>query len=191
RLADLGRAGRGTLVIAARPGQAVSASATMAGMGWKPANIFTASVAATSTFLPIAVQKSSAAEVNGTISAYYIKDPANPSWANDPGMKLYEKILAKYAPGADPKNGNYLYSMAKAYSFVQARRAAGKNPTREGLMAAARSMKDRTNPFLLPKIITKTSKNDPFPISQQQLVRWNDGQFTPFGALIDTRPKGL
>jgi hypothetical protein len=81
--------------------------------------------------------------------------------------------------------------MAKAYTFVQALRAAGKNPTRESLMAAVRSMKDRTNPFALPGVVTKTSKNDPFPISQQRLVKWNDGGFTPFGALIDTRPKGL
>jgi branched-chain amino acid transport system substrate-binding protein len=191
QLLDLRRAGADTLLIASLPTQAIIAYATMAGMGWKPANIFTASVAATSTFLPIAVQKAGAAEVNGTISSYYIKDPANPSWANDPGMKLYQKILAKYAPGADPKNGNYFYGMAKAYTFVQALRAAGKNPTRESLMAAARSMKDKSNPFLLPSVVTKTSKNDPFPISQQQLVKWNDGAFTPFGSLIDTRPKGL
>jgi branched-chain amino acid transport system substrate-binding protein len=191
QLLDLRRAGVDTLLIASLPTQAIIAYATMAGMGWKPANIFTASVAASSTFLPIAVQRAGAAEVNGTISTYYLKDPANPSWANDPGMKLYQKILAKYAPGADPKNGNYFYGMAKAYTFVQALRAAGKNPTRESLMAAARSMKDKSNPFLLPGVVTKTSKTDPFPISQQQLVKWNDGAFTPFGSLIDTRPKGL
>jgi branched-chain amino acid transport system substrate-binding protein len=191
QLLDLRAAGVDTLLIAALPTPTIIAYATMAGIGWKPANIFTTSVAATSTFLPIAVSKAGAAEVNGTISTYYTKDPANPSWANDAGMKLYMKIMAKYAPSADPKNGNYLYGMAKAYTFVQALRAAGPNPTRESLMAAVLKMNDKTNPFLLPSVVTKTGKNDPFPISQQQLVKWQDGSFTPFGSLIDTRPKGL
>jgi branched-chain amino acid transport system substrate-binding protein len=191
QLLDLRQAGIDTLLIAALPTQTIVAYATMAGMGWKPANIFTTSVAATSTFLPIAVQRAGANEVNGTISTYYSKDPANPSWANDPGMKLYMRIMAKYAPSADPKNGNYLYGMAKAYTFVQALRAAGPNPTRASLIAAVLKMNDKTNPFLLPGVVTKTGKNDAFPISQQQLVKWNNGLFTPFGQLTDTRPKGL
>ncbi len=191
QLLDLRAAGVDTLLIAALPTQTIVAYATMASMGWKPANIFTTSVAATSTFLPIAVARAGAAEVNGTISTYYSKDPANPSWANDPGMKLYMTIMAKYLPGADPKNGNYLYGMAKAYTFVQALRAAGPNPTRASLMAAVLHMNDKTNPFLLPGIVTKTGRNDAFPISQQQLVKWNDGLFTPFGSIVDTRPKGL
>jgi hypothetical protein len=58
-------------------------------------------------------------------------------------------------------------------------------------MAAVLHMKDKTNPFLLPGVVTKTGPNDAFPISQQQLVKWNDGAFTPFGSMVDTRPKGL
>jgi branched-chain amino acid transport system substrate-binding protein len=192
QLLDLRRAGVDTLLIAALPTQTIVAYATMAGIGWKPSHIFTTSVSATSTFLPIAVAKAGAAEVDGTISTYYTKDPASARWANDPGMKLYRKILAKYAPGADPRNGNYLYGMAKAYTFVQALRAAGANLTRASLMRAVLHMKDRTNPFLLPGVVTKTNgARDAFPISQQQLVRWGNDGFTPFGALIDTRPRGL
>jgi branched-chain amino acid transport system substrate-binding protein len=192
QLLDLRQAGVDTLLIAALPTQTIIAYATMAGIGWKPANIFTTSVSATSTFLPIAVAKSSASQVNGTISTYYTKDPANAQWANDPGMKLYLQIMAKYVPGADPKNGNYFYGMAKAYTFVQALRAAGKNPTRASLMYAVLHMNDKTNPFLLPGVVTRTNgTKDAFPISQQQLVRWQDGGFTPFGSLIDTRPRGL
>jgi len=191
QLIDLRSAGVDTLLIAALPTQTIVAYATMAGIGWKPANIFTTSVAATSTYLPIAVSKSSAAEVNGTISTYYTKDPANAMWANDAGMKLYMQIMAKYLPSADPKNGNYLYGMAKAYTFVQALRGAGANPTRASLMASVLKMNDKTNPFLLPGVVTKTGKNDAFPISQQQLTKWQDGSFTPFGQLIDTRPRGL
>jgi branched-chain amino acid transport system substrate-binding protein len=191
QLLDLRREGVDTLLIASLPTQAIIAYGTLAGIGWKPANIFTSQVAATSTYLPIAVSRAGAATVNGTISIQYLKDPASPTWANDPGMKLYMKIMAKYAPTADPKNGNYYYGVAKAYTFVQALRAAGRNLTRESLMAATLKMSDKSNPLLLPGAVTKTGKNDAFPISQQRLVRWNDGGFTPIGPLVDTRPKGL
>ena len=38
--------------------------------------------------------------------------------------------------------------MAKAYTFVQALKAAGPNPTRAGLLKAVFNMNDKTNPFL-------------------------------------------
>ena len=47
-------------------------------LGWKPANIYVNSVSATDTFMTTAVASSSAATVNGSISAAYLKDPASP-----------------------------------------------------------------------------------------------------------------
>ena len=188
---DLQKAGVDTLMIFGTPTPTIRTYATMKAIGWKPANIFVNSVSATDTFMGIAVARAGAAEVNGSISTYYTKDPANPAWDNDAGMKLYKSIMAKYAPaGAKVTDGLYIYGVAKAYTFVQALRAAGANPTRASLMNAVLNMNDKTNPFLLPGVVTKTGKNDHFPISQQQLIRFNNGSWTPVGPLTDTRPKG-
>jgi branched-chain amino acid transport system substrate-binding protein len=187
----LRRAGVDTLMIFGTPTPTIITYATMAAIGWKPANIFLNSVSATDYFMSIAVAKSSAAEVNGSISTYYTKDPANPSWDNDAGMKLYRSIMAKYAPeGARVTDGLYIYGMAKAYTFVQALKAAGPNPTRASLMKAVLNMSDTSNPFLLPSVVTKTGPNDYFPISQQQLIRFNGGTWNPVGQLINPRPSG-
>lgn len=187
----LRRAGVDTLMIFGTPTPTIRTYATMAAVGWKPQNIFLNSVSATDTFMGIAVARAGAAEVNGSISTYYTKDPANPSWANDAGMKLYKSIMAKYAPSnAKVTDGLYIYGMAKAYTFVQALKAAGQNPTRAGLMKAVLNMNDKTNPFLLPGIVTKTGETDFFPISQQQLIRFNNGTWNPMGQVTDTRPKG-
>ena len=187
----LRRAGVDTLMIFGTPTPTIITYATMAAIGWKPANIFLNSVSATDYFMAIAVAKSSAAEVNGSISTYYTKDPANPSWANDKGMKLYKAIMAKYAPdGARITDGLYIYGMAKAYTFVQALKAAGPNPTRASLMKAVLNMNDTSNPFLLPGVVTKTGPNDYFPISQQELEKFNGGLWNPVGQLINPRPKG-
>src|SRR5437667_353562 len=182
----LRRAGVDTLMIFGTPTPTIRTYATMAAVGWKPANIFLNSVSATDTFMGIAVARAGAAEVNGSLSVYYTKDPANPSWNNDAGMKLYKAIMTKYAPaGVKVTDALYIYGMAKAYTFVQALKAAGANPTRASLMKAVLSMNDKTNPFLLPGVVTSTSSRDHFPISQQQLIRFSNGSWTPIGALVD------
>jgi branched-chain amino acid transport system substrate-binding protein len=187
----LRRAGIDTLMLFATPGKTITTYVTMAKVGWKPQNIFLNSVSATDAFMTAAVAGAGAAEVNGSISTYYTKDPANPSWNNDAGMKLYKSIMAKYAPSnARVTDGLYLYGMAKAYTFVQALRAAGPNPTRASLMKAVLNMNDKSNPFLLPGVVTKTGASDFFPISQQQLIRFNNGNWNPMGQLTDTRPRG-
>ena len=187
----LRRAGVDTLMIFGTPTPTIRTYATMAAVGWKPQNIFLNSVSATDAFMSIAVARAGAAEVNGSISTYYTKDPANPSWNNDAGMKLYKSIMAKYAPSnARVTDGLYIYGMAKAYTFVQALKAAGPNPTRAGLMKAVLNMNDKSNPFLLPGVVTKTGKTDFFPISQQQLIKFNNGSWSPMGQITDTRPRG-
>jgi branched-chain amino acid transport system substrate-binding protein len=187
----LRRAGVDTLMIFGTPTPTIRTYATMAAIGWKPQNIFLNSVSATDTFMGIAVARAGAAEVNGSISTYYTKDPANPTWNNDAGMKLYKAIMTKYAPaGVKVTDGLYIYGVAKAYTFVQALKAAGPNPTRASLMKAVLNMNDKSNPFLLPGVVVKTGERDYFPISQQLLIRFNNGLWNPTGQLTDTRPRG-
>jgi len=187
QILELRKAGTDTLMIFATPSPTITAYATMAKIGWKPANIYVNSVSATQTFMGIAVKSAGAAEVNGSISTYYLKDPANPSWANTPGMKLYMQIMAKYAPSADPKNGLYFYGMAKAYDVVQQLRRAGGNLTRDSFMRSVRNSTLVGSPFTLPTVKTTTGPKDNFPISQQRLIRFADGAWTPFGPLLDPR----
>ena len=51
-------------------------------------------------------------------------------------IQLFTKIHAKYMPSTIPLDGNVLYGMAVAYTFVQAMFKAGKNPTRQSLISA-------------------------------------------------------
>jgi ABC-type branched-subunit amino acid transport system substrate-binding protein len=189
QVVDLRRSGADTLMIFATPAKTIQTYATIARVGWKPANVFLNSVSATDAFMTTAVNLAGAATVNGSISTYYLKDPANPSWNNDAGMKLYLQIMERYLPEANVKDGLYLYGMAKAHTFVQALYKAGANPTRDSLMKAVLNLTDRTNPFSLPGAITQTRPGDAFPISHQRLQRFNNGTWQPIGPLVNTRGK--
>jgi branched-chain amino acid transport system substrate-binding protein len=127
--------------------------------------------------------------VNGIITVGYLKDPQDPRWSNDPAMRQYREIIAKYGSGLNGNDGQVLYGVAKAEAFVQALSKAGKNPTRASLMNAVLSM-NYPNKFLLPGVVQKTTKSDRFVISQMQLQRLNASTklFVPFGRLIEGRP---
>jgi len=187
QLVDLRRSGADTLMIFATPAKTIQTYATLARLGWKPDKIYLNSVSATDAFMTTAVRLAGADAVNGSISVQYLKDPANPEWDNDAGMQLYRRIMAKYLPAANPKDGLYLYGFAKAEDFVQVLYAAGKNLTRAGLMKTVLNFTNSKNPFALPGAITKTGPKDPFPISHMRLIRFNNGTWTAVGPLINGR----
>jgi branched-chain amino acid transport system substrate-binding protein len=188
QLSALKGSGADTLMIFATPAKTIQTYAILRALQWKP-KIYVNSVSATDAFMTLAVANATAAYVNGSISTSYAKDPANPIWDKDAGMKQYKQIMAKYLPDRKATDGLYLYGVAKAYTMVQTLYAAGKNPTRASLMRAARNLNFKSNPFLLPGVVTKTKGNDQFPISQLELIRFNDGKWDAIGKLVDGRGK--
>ena len=128
--------------------------------------------------------------MNGMITITYGKDPQDPKWNNDPAMRLYRSIIAKYGGGANANDPQVAYGVSKAWTFVQLLYRAGRTPTRASLMNALTSM-NYPNPLLLPGIVQKTTKTDRFVISQMQLQRYNGNTrlWVPFGRLIEARPR--
>jgi ABC-type branched-subunit amino acid transport system substrate-binding protein len=191
QVAKLKASGADTFLIFATPTPTIQAYVVSTKLGWHPAHIITNSVSATDAFLTIAT-KSGSDNTNGTITASYLLDPANPIYNKTPGMKLYRAIMAKYAPKANANDGLNLYGVAKAWTTVQVLQAAGKNLTRAGLMKAARSMNftvkaKKVNPFALPGVDVRTKGNYQFPISQVTLVQYQNNVFQPIGKLINGR----
>ena len=111
----------------------------------------------------LATKSSSAQTTNGTITATYLKDPTDPKWDNDPGMKLYKKIMAAYYPKGNVNDQFNVYGMSAAWTMIRALQRAGPNPTRASLMAAVRSLNYSDNPFLLPGIKVQTERERPVP----------------------------
>ena len=64
-------------------------------------------------------------------------------------MRLYRQIMGRYLPRGDVNDGFHVYSMAVAYSFVDAGKS-GRSPTRAGIVRAVQSLNERANPFVLP-----------------------------------------
>jgi branched-chain amino acid transport system substrate-binding protein len=191
QVAKIKASGADTLAIFATPTPTIQAYVIATKLGYKPANVFTNSVSATDPFLTIA-EKSGSNIVEGTLSVNYQLDPSNPIYNKRAGMKLYRSIMKTYAPKANANDPLNLYGVAKAWNTVQLLQRAGKNPTRAGLMAAARKMaftpgKKNANPFLLPGVSTFTKGTFQYPISQVVVVKYVNHVFQPQGSLLAGR----
>jgi branched-chain amino acid transport system substrate-binding protein len=187
QLARQKAAGADTWVLLTTPTPTVRAIATAKALNWKPDTIVINSVSAIDTVMAAAVARAGADFVNGAISTAYLKNPANPRYTNDPVVKQYRTLLARYGPdGADPNNTFFYYGFAKAYDTVKLLQLAGKNPTRASLMRATQRM-NWVNPYAIKGVKVKTSKTDRFPLSQIKLIRFGNGTWTEFGSLIKGR----
>jgi branched-chain amino acid transport system substrate-binding protein len=182
QIAKLKASGANVLAVFATPTFAIQAYVFANRLGWKPLVINNA-VSGTSNIMLLASEGGKNKAVEGTISTTVLKDPTDPRWNKDPGMKQYRALMGKYADGENINDVYHVYGMAVAYETVGLLRRLGANPTRAGLMARARSMTSAGNPFLLPGISVKTGKGDSFPIQQGQLQRWTKGRWVPFGGL--------
>ena len=178
--------GADTWVLLTTPTPTVRAIATAKAVAWKPDTIVINSVAAVDSVMKAATSSAGSAYTEGAVSSAYLKNPTNPKYAKDPVMRTYYRLMGKYAPGIDARNGFYYYGFAKAYDVVRLLYLAGTNPTRESLMAATRKM-NWHNPYAIDGVITKTSATDRFPLSQIKLVKYTNGSWTEFGGLIKGR----
>ena len=186
QIAKLKASGANVLAIFATPTFAIQAYVFANRLRWKP-RVVVNGVSGTSNIMTLASEGGKNKLVEGSITNTILKDPTDPRFKNDPGMKLYRTILGKYAKGANPDDTYHVYGMAVGYETVGLLKRLGASPTRAGLMKAARSMNDPRNPFLLPGIVVKTGTGDGFPVQQGQLQRWAKGRWGPVGGLWQSK----
>lgn len=114
----------------------------------------------------------------GVITAGYLKDPTDPHWADDAGIKHYLESAAKY--GTFDKTSVWgVNGYAICDSVVKALQHT-KAPTRQGFMDAVRSM-DFDNPYLAPGLKVRTGAEDAFPIETLQLQRFDGEKWEQLG----------
>jgi branched-chain amino acid transport system substrate-binding protein len=126
----------------------------------------------------------------GIISVNYGKDPDDPTWDNDPGMKRWRAFMDKYYPEGDKHSNLNSYGYGNAQTLVNLLRACGDNLTRENVMAQLANIKDFEFDLLLPGISIYSSPTDYRGIRQLQMIRFNGERWEGFGPIISDDYKG-
>jgi len=180
-------AGADLFFSASTPKQAAQAIKKIYEMGWHPIQI----VDINATSVGAVLQPAGLEASKGLISTNYGKDPADPQWKDDPGMKRYFDFMAKYYPDGD-KNSNFnTYGYSTAQLMVHVLKQCGDNLTRENVLKQATNLKNVELDMALPGIKGNTAPNDYRVNKQLQMMRFNGERWELFGPILeDAGPAG-
>jgi ABC-type branched-subunit amino acid transport system substrate-binding protein len=149
-------------------------------LGWKPVQILDINATPVSqTLVPAGLENA-----KGIISVNYGKDPLDPQWANDEGMKRYKAFMASYAPGEDSNSGIATYGYSTATLLVQILKQCGDDLTRANIMKQATNVKDYVADLALPGMTTSTTPDDWRINKQFQMMRFDGQRWVMFGPIL-------
>ncbi len=152
---------------------------------WKPMHFLNNVSASIGTVLKPAGFENS----QGIISTAYMKDPMDPQWKDDAGVKKWNAFVDKYMPGANKADGGIVTGYNDAQTMVQVLKQCGDNLTRENVMKQAASLKNVEQEMLLPGIKINTSADDFAPIQQEQLEVFKGDRWELFGEIYSAAKK--
>jgi branched-chain amino acid transport system substrate-binding protein len=176
-------AGADLFFSATTPKQAAQAIKKIAELNWKPVHIL--DINATSVG---AVMKPAGLEASkGVISVNYGKDPLDPTWKDDAGMKKYFEFMAKYYPDGDKDSSFNSYGYMTSQLLIHVLKACGDNLTRENVLKQATSLKNVQLDLLLPGITVNTTPDDYRVNKQLQMMKFNGERWEMFGPILEDK----
>jgi branched-chain amino acid transport system substrate-binding protein len=180
-------AGADLFFSATTPKQAAQAIKKIAEMGWHPTQI----VDINATSVGAVLKPAGLDAAKGLISVNYGKEPLDPTWKDDAGLKKYFDFMAKYYPDGDKDSNFNTYGYSTAQLLVHVLKQCGDNLTRENVMKQATSLKDFATDTALPGIKANTSPTDYRVNKQLQMMKFNGERWELFGPILeDTAPAG-
>ena len=150
-------------------------------IGWKPVQIV--DINATSVG---AVMKPAGPDASkGVISTNYGKDPLDPTWKDDAGMKRYLDFMAKYYPDGDKDSLLQHLWLQHRQLLIHVLKQCGDNLTRENVMKQATSLKNVQLDLSLPGIVGNTTPTDYRVNKQLQMMKFNGERWELFGPILE------
>src|ERR1700733_14183762 len=181
QILKLKSAGADVLFSASTPKFAAQAIKKTAEIGWHPVHIL--DINATSVG---AVMKPAGLEASkGVISVNYGKDPLDPTWKDDPGMKKYFEFMAKYYPDGDKDSSFNSYGYSTSQLMIYVLEKCGDDLTRENVLKQATNLKDVQLDLALPGIVGNTTPNDYRVNKQLQMMKFNGERWEMFGPILE------
>jgi branched-chain amino acid transport system substrate-binding protein len=168
------------LIAATLPPLAVQAISKVNDLRWKPM-FFISSLSAS---VPTELLPSGMEGSVGLLSSTHAKDPNDPAFESDAGMREWRAWMSKYLPAEDKRRPIFVTGYNAAGALVQVLKQAGGDLSRENIMRQATNLRDLELPMLLPGVKINTSPTDYYPVQQLQLMRFDGKRWVRFGDLV-------
>ncbi len=180
QIVTLQGSGADVIVIGATPKFGAQAIRKTFDLGWTPVRI----VSNVTSSLNAALKPAGLEKSKGLITATYGKDPTDPRWKDDPGLKAWKDFTTKYMSPTEFTDLNAVYGFGAAATMVQVLKQCGNDLSRENIMRQAANIKDLVLPMGLPGAAINTSPDNYSPIRQMQLSSFDGQSWQLFGDLL-------
>jgi branched-chain amino acid transport system substrate-binding protein len=170
QIVQLQNSGANVLYDASTPKFSAMAIRKVADLDWHPLHIIDSNGA----LVKPALESAGFDKSVGVVTAQYLKDPTDPQWDNDAGMREFQAWRAKYAPESDPANPVWSYGYTMAQALIVVLKQAGNDLSRENILKAATNLPATTKlPMVLPGIEISTSPTDYRAMKSLRLARFD------------------
>jgi branched-chain amino acid transport system substrate-binding protein len=186
QIVKLKSAGADLLFDASTPKFAAQAIKKVADLAWKPVHILDVNAVSVGAVMQPAGLENS----KGVISTVYGKDPADPTWKDDAGMKKYWAFMAKYFPEGDKDSLLNTYGYSTTQLLIEVLKRCGDDLTRDNVMKQATSLKGVVLDLALPGVIGSTSPTDYRVNKHLQMMRFNGERWEMFGPILEDDAAG-
>lgn len=123
----------------------------------------------------------------GALTIANIKNPLDPQWDNDQGMKDYLAFMARYAPGLDAWDSLNVTAYSLSMVLHEVLRRCGNDLTRENVMRQMRQLRDFTTPVMLPGITTAMAEDNYELYGSMRLQRFDGTSWVPLPDVVIRR----
>jgi len=173
QVSQLKDSGADIFYVAATPKFAAQSLVQAKQVGWKPLIIMNSVSQSTASVMKVAITQAGADSVSNVLTAFYLKDPADPQWANDAAMKGYFEFMKKYYPDGDASDGLNVYGVTVAQGLIEVLKRCGNELTHDNIMKQAAGLKDLRLDLFLPGVLVNTSATDFYPLQTLQLAKFD------------------
>jgi branched-chain amino acid transport system substrate-binding protein len=148
---------------------------------WKPLHV----LSSVGNSVGAALKPAGLENAKDIVSDFYLKDPTDPAWKDDQGLKDWTAFMNKYYPEGDKTDIGNVIGYSFGQTVTQVLKQCGDELTRENVMKQAANLHDFVVPMTLPGIKLNTSPTDFAPIKQMQMARFTGERWELFGELLN------
>jgi hypothetical protein len=140
----------------------------VAELGWKPLQLLSAGSTGRSILSAAGFENAA-----GIVAIRYSKDAGVPRWKDDPDVKGFEALRAKYLPNVDPDNTIAYAGYGQAVTMGEILRRCGDTLTRENVLKHASTLDGFHSPFFLDGISYSYTPDDYTPMKTLYISIFN------------------
>ena len=146
-------------------------------LGWSP-QIY---LPVGSTSIASILRPAGAESAVGAVTISNHKNPLDPQWKDDPGLKDYYEFMKRHAPALDAEDSLNVSAYSMSRVLVEVLRRCGNELTRDNVMRQMQGLKDYSTPVMLPGVSLTTGADDYEIYGAIKLQRFDGKSWVPFG----------